>query len=100
MAGKTGTAQKLGSGRAKDRDQYVSSFVGFAPMPKPQYVVLVMVDDPREGHYGAQVAGPAYRRIIEAMLDQGLLEADPERYNAADEPEPERDPEPKRPQAD
>ncbi len=90
MAGKTGTAQKLGSGRDASRMQYVASFVGFFPMPNPKYTVLVMVDDPKSEFYGGAVAGPPYREIVLAMTEQGLVKAAPqtgaaERYNGADE---------------
>lgn len=90
MAGKTGTAQKLGSGKDASRMQYVASFVGFFPMPNPKYTVLVMVDDPKSEFYGGAVAGPPYREIVLAMIEQGLVKAAPqtgaaERYNGADE---------------
>jgi cell division protein FtsI/penicillin-binding protein 2 len=90
MAGKTGTAQKLGSGKDASRMQYVASFVGYFPMPNPKYTVLVMVDDPKSEFYGGAVAGPPYREIVLAMIEQGLVKAAPqtgaaERYNGADE---------------
>ncbi|MFH1572467.1 MAG: penicillin-binding protein 2, partial [Acidobacteriota bacterium] len=39
-AGKTGTAQKIIQGRYSDT-KYLSSFIGFAPLPDPQISVLV-----------------------------------------------------------
>src|SRR5205085_4015503 len=51
LAGKTGTAQKLGS--AAPGRHYVSSFVGYVPARNPRVVVLVMIDDPKaNGFYG------------------------------------------------
>ena len=65
LAGKTGTAQKIGSGSGKG---YVSNFVGFVPARKPKATVLVMVNDPKKQYYGAQVAGPAFDKIAKAVI--------------------------------
>jgi len=68
LAGKTGTAQKIG-GEASGG--YVSSFVGFVPAEKPRAVVLVMVDNPKAGKiYGATVAGPVFRKIAERVIKE------------------------------
>jgi cell division protein FtsI/penicillin-binding protein 2 len=64
MAGKTGTAQKLGV-----NDGHVSNFVGMFPADRPQVVVLVVVNDPRGDFiYGAQVAGPAFKEMANAVV--------------------------------
>ncbi len=63
VAGKTGTAHKIEHGRYVNK--YVSSFVGFAPVSDPRFVVAVMVDEPSAGkHYGGQVAGPLFARVM------------------------------------
>jgi cell division protein FtsI (penicillin-binding protein 3) len=68
LAGKTGTAQKLGSSRLPGA-HYVSSFVGYVPARKPRAVVLVMVDDPKQnGYYGGVVAGPVFKETAKALL--------------------------------
>lgn len=62
IAGKTGTAQKLVNGRYVNK--YRSSFVGFFPTNEPQYVVLVILDDPgMYPPYGGWTAGPIFQRI-------------------------------------
>jgi cell division protein FtsI (penicillin-binding protein 3)/stage V sporulation protein D (sporulation-specific penicillin-binding protein) len=68
IAGKTGTAQKLGAhGYEKGRE--VVSFCGYLPAENPQFVGLVVLDDPHtatpEMNYGGQVAGPIFARIAE-----------------------------------
>lgn len=66
LAGKTGTAQKLGSAPG---DGYVSSFVGVVPAIKPKAVVLVMIDSPSQGvYYGGSVAGPVFNRIAKFLI--------------------------------
>ena len=67
VAGKTGTAHKIENGRYVNK--YVSSFVGFAPVSDPRFVVAVMVDEPSAGkHYGGQVAGPLFSKVMGDVL--------------------------------
>lgn len=69
VAGKTGTAQKVIPGkRGYARGKYIASFVGFAPAESPRIVVLVVVDEPRNGYYGGVVAAPVFARITEQTL--------------------------------
>jgi len=68
LAGKTGTAQKLGSSSLPGA-QYVSNFVGYVPAEDPRAVVLVMIDEPQKGgYYGGVVAGPVFRETARALL--------------------------------
>lgn len=46
LGGKTGTAEKVENG-AYARDKLLTSFVGVFPSDEPEYVVLVMLDEPR-----------------------------------------------------
>lgn len=68
-AGKTGTAQKIINGRYSD-SKYVSSFVGFAPLPKPRLTVLVLIDEPQGSHYGGEVCAPYFKNIMQESLMQ------------------------------
>src|SRR3954466_3240420 len=51
VAGKTGTAQKVENG-AYVHDKFVSSFIGFFPADDHQLCISIVLDDPKEGHYG------------------------------------------------
>lgn len=65
FCGKTGTAQRLNSeGTGYAEGQYIGSFVGFGPLEDPQYVVLIVVDNPSRIYYGAQVAAPIFKDIM------------------------------------
>jgi cell division protein FtsI (penicillin-binding protein 3) len=67
VAGKTGTAHKLEGGSYANK--YIASFVGFAPVSDPRYIVAVMIDEPSNGvHYGGQVAAPVFSDIMNATL--------------------------------
>ena len=67
VAGKTGTAHKIGKHGYEDR--YVASFVGFAPANNPRIIIAVMVDEPSNGkHYGGEVAAPVFSAIAEHSM--------------------------------
>ncbi len=67
VGGKTGTAQKLVDGKYNS-GQYFSSFVGFAPVNNPHFVIYVAVDNPKKKYYGAEVAAPVFSRIASYAL--------------------------------
>jgi cell division protein FtsI (penicillin-binding protein 3) len=75
-AGKTGTAQKIVDGRYSP-SKYVSSFIGFAPLPHPRLTILVQVDEPRGSHYGGDVSAPVFQRIAQEALLQLRIPPDP-----------------------
>ncbi|MFP9114166.1 penicillin-binding protein [Flavobacterium sp. RHBU_3] len=71
MAGKTGTAQvNYGKGKTNGEMYYSSSFVGYFPADEPQYSCIVVVHKPHvaKGYYGADVAGPVFRRIAQKIF--------------------------------
>lgn len=59
VAGKTGTAEHTEGGKQDD-----SLFVGITHPEQPRYVVLTVVE---EGGFGASVAAPVARRVIEGL---------------------------------
>ncbi|WP_322766392.1 penicillin-binding protein 2 [Frankia sp. Cr1] len=66
VAGKTGTAQRPGP--AGHYNGYVASFVGFAPADQPRVVVEVVLDNPRDGHFGGTVAAPVFQKVMTFAL--------------------------------
>lgn len=67
-AGKTGTAQKPIPGQGYPEGFYVSTFVGFAPLPRPEVALVVVIDEPRNGYYAAEVAAPVWSKIMAEAL--------------------------------
>jgi cell division protein FtsI (penicillin-binding protein 3) len=68
LGGKTGTAQKAHNGIYIPGAR-ICSFVAVLPIENPRYVVLVVVDEPQGGNaYGATVAVPVAKQIVEALL--------------------------------
>lgn len=67
MAGKTGTVQM--NYKDKSKLYYASSFVGYFPANQPKYSCIVVVHKPNveAGYYGADVAGPVFKRIAQKI---------------------------------
>lgn len=59
VGGKTGTAQKYDENGRIASGKYISSFIGTYPANNPDYLFMIMVDEPSAGaYYGALVAAP------------------------------------------
>lgn len=68
IAGKTGTAQKVGPHGGYEKGKEVVSFCGYLPAERPEFVGLVVLDDAQtkaEQNYGGTVAGPIFAHIAE-----------------------------------
>jgi cell division protein FtsI (penicillin-binding protein 3) len=110
--GKSGTAEiplgKAPPGKRAPRgasgyfdNQYNSSFIAGGPTHDPRLVVICIIDDPGPAkvrsrtHYGAAVAGPVVRRVMDQVLVyMGVPVPDPskDRIAQADsKPAPARD---------
>lgn len=68
IAGKTGTAQKVGAGGYLP-DKYIASFVGFVPADDPQVAMLVVIDEPVGLYYGGQIAAPVFSSVMVDVLE-------------------------------
>ena len=68
LAGKTGTAQKADEFGGYSKTKYFASFIGFAPAKNPRLLVAVMVDEPQGAIYGAEVAAPAFEKMVSFAL--------------------------------
>jgi cell division protein FtsI (penicillin-binding protein 3) len=68
VAGKTGTAQRVGK-----HGGYVGttvSFAGFAPADAPRFMVYVVVQKPKDGSTGSAVAAPVFKDLMSAALQK------------------------------
>ena len=77
VAGKTGTAQKvdLESKRYKS-DEYISSFIGFIPAHKPQFVIYLVIDGAKSSFYASELAAPLFAEVASyAVRQEGLSPA-------------------------
>lgn len=67
IGGKTGTAKQVVNGKY-DNNSLICSFIGFFPVEKPEYVILVSIIEPEnwkgdQEAFGSSVAAPAFREI-------------------------------------
>jgi len=89
VAGKTGTAHKVGSKGYEDR--YLALFAGYAPSTNPRVAAVVVIDDPSTGQYhGGQAAAPVFSKVVGGAMrvlnvapDQSMPEKAPLRAPAA-----------------
>lgn len=91
-AGKTSTAKKIVNGTYSET-QYIATFVGFAPVENPAFVLLVAIDEPEYGyipglgknHNGGTCSAPVFREIGKRTLEYlGIAPDDPFGYPPGD----------------
>ena len=64
IGGKTGTSRKVDPRGGYLDGHYWASFTGIAPIDRPALVVVVTIDDPREGLFGGVVAATAVAKML------------------------------------
>jgi cell division protein FtsI/penicillin-binding protein 2 len=62
VGGKTGTSTFT------DRSTTIASFVGFAPVHDPRFIMLVKIDEPKDDRLGGVVAAPIFRDLTPKIL--------------------------------
>ena len=80
VAGKSGTSQKLING--KHSNKYYASFVAFFPAENPEFLCLIIVDNPDTYlSYGGEVAAPIVKNIFTRIVDSNprLIASSPPR---------------------
>lgn len=64
IGGKTATSETL----PRSANQYISSFIGFAPAEDPRVVGLCVIHNPKGVYYGGTIAAPVIRDIFANIL--------------------------------
>ena len=68
VAGKTGTARKLGE-RGYDDQRHIAFFAGFAPLSSPRFVGVVVINEPKTASVGGgSIAAPIFSRTMRSVL--------------------------------
>jgi len=68
VGGKTGTAQVSDKVKGGYSDATIHSFVGFAPMDDPKFVIIVKLDNPHR-KYSVMTAAPTFGKISKFILE-------------------------------
>jgi len=66
IAGKTGTAQKVVAGRYSNT-AIITTFIGYFPADAPQYLVAIMLDEPKKGLWASAIAAPVFKRVAQSI---------------------------------
>ncbi|OGG16265.1 hypothetical protein A3D77_02285 [Candidatus Gottesmanbacteria bacterium RIFCSPHIGHO2_02_FULL_39_11] len=67
IAGKTGTAQIPIAGHY-DPTKTIASFVGFAPVDNPKFIMLVTINEPSTSQWGSETAAPTFFNIAKELF--------------------------------
>ncbi len=84
VAGKTGTARVAQGNTGYSQGLYLASFAGYFPADDPKYSMIVTFNNPRNGYYGASVAGPVFKEIAEKVYASQILLEDYQEENPDD----------------
>lgn len=77
VAGKTGTAQKVGANGQYMQGNYVLSFIGFMPADNPQYVIYIALDNPKGvTQYGGVVSAPIAKNVLKDIISINDIKED------------------------
>jgi cell division protein FtsI/penicillin-binding protein 2 len=68
VGAKTGTAQIPSSQGGYLEGQYIHTMVGYAPIEKPRFVMLVKIDNPNGIQYAESSAAPLFGEIADFLL--------------------------------
>lgn len=92
QVGKSGTANKVENG-VYSETKYCSSFVGYTPLSKPAFVLIVTLDEPKysflagvgKTHHGGISSSTIFREIAKRTLEYlGIAPDDPYGYHVND----------------
>lgn len=69
ISAKTGTAQVLDRKTGKySKNHFISSFLGIFPTNNPEFIVYVVIDNPKYEKYGGIIASPVFKQIAEYLV--------------------------------
>jgi cell division protein FtsI/penicillin-binding protein 2 len=71
IAGKTGTSQIAGPGGKYESGtgSTIATYAGYAPVDRPQFVILVKLDRPKKDDFGSKSAAPLFKDIAQFLFE-------------------------------
>ncbi len=66
IAGKTGTAQKVIDGKYSN-SAIIATFVGYFPADDPEYLIMLLIDEPKSGYWASTIAAPVFREVAQSV---------------------------------
>ena len=77
IAGKTGTAQVPDLKKGGYKDEYIHTFVGFAPAYDPKFIALIKLDNPKGVRFAESTVVPAFSDLAKFVFS--YLEIPPDK---------------------
>lgn len=78
IGGKTGSSQTIDKKTGKYTEDTIGSYLGFGGVNKPEYVIMVRVDDSKlPGNHGSAAAAPIFNDMNSWMVDHYLTKVSP-----------------------
>ena len=75
VGGKTGTAQVAKAGEKGYQDGLaIGTFVGYAPVNDPKFVLLVKIENPKDVQWAESSAAPLFGDVMKFLLDYAKVE--------------------------
>lgn len=68
LGGKSGTVRRIERGQGYAAGHYNAVFAGIFPVERPQFVIVIKLDNPSGVYYGGKVAAPVSKVVLEAAL--------------------------------
>ncbi len=76
VGGKTGTAEVPNPAGGYYDDRFNGTYVGFVGGNRPEYIIMVRVDEPKIGGYaGTSAAGPIFGYAVNMLIDNFSVQA-------------------------
>jgi len=76
VGGKTGTAEIANPAGGYYEDRFNGTYVGFVGGDRPEYVIMVRVDEPKvSGYAGTTAAGPIFGSVVTMLIDNFSVQA-------------------------
>jgi cell division protein FtsI (penicillin-binding protein 3) len=66
IAGKTGTAQKV-IDRKYSSSAIITTFIGYFPAEEPEYLVALLIDEPKKGLWASSIVAPLFKKIAQSV---------------------------------
>lgn len=66
VAGKTGTAQKVVNGTYSNTS-IVTTFIGYFPAESPDYLIAIMLDEPKKGLWASSIVAPVFKTVAQRI---------------------------------
>lgn len=73
VAGKTGTAQVVGTDGKYEENQHIGALAGYFPSNEPRFAMLVKLDKPKAVEFAESSAGPTFGEIAAWLLQYAKI---------------------------